>query len=150
MKKSIITLAIVLFCGNILFAQSKNHGRTVVIGDIAVNQLVQKHVEFNEQLKTVQGFRIQVASLSGTNSKSRAFNIKEQISNAYPEQQVYVIYDEPNFRVKVGDFRTRLEAYAFLQQIKESYPGTIVKDNIYPIPINPDDWIPETDEDAEN
>lgn len=149
MKKTIFTLLTITLCTSALMAQTSKHGHIEIAGDVAVEQLVKKHIEFNEQLRTVPGFRIQIASLSGTNSKSNAFNLKEQVSNAFPEQQVYVIYDEPNFRVKVGDFRTRLEAYAFLQQLKPTHPGTIVKDNIYPIPLDPNDRVPETDADAE-
>lgn len=149
MKKTIITLLAFTFCAGAAMAQSAKRGHIEITGDVAVEQLVKKHIEFNEQLRTIPGFRIQIASLSGSNSKSNAFNLKEQVSNAYPEQQVYVIYDEPNFRVKVGDFRTRLEAYAFLQELKAMHPGTIVKDNIYPIPLDTNDWVPETDEDAE-
>ncbi len=149
MKKTIFTLLTITLCTSALMAQTSKHGHIEITGDVLVDQLVKKHIEFNEQLRTVPGFRIQIASLSGTNSKSNAFNLKEQVSNAFPEQQVYVIYDEPNFRVKVGDFRTRLEAYAFLQQLKPTHPGTIVKDNIYPIPLDPNDRVPETDADAE-
>lgn len=149
MKKTIIFLCTALCLAGTAHAQNTKRGHTEVAGDVAVEQLVKKHIEFNEQLRTIPGFRIQIASLSGSNSKSNAFNLKEQVSNAFPEQQVYVIYDEPNFRVKVGDFRTRLEAYAFLQQLKATHSGTIVKDNIYPIPLDPNDWVPETDADAE-
>ena len=33
----------------------------------------------------------------------------------------YIVFDEPNFKVKVGDFRTRLDAYVYLQYIKNNY-----------------------------
>ena len=45
--------------------------------------------------------------------------------------------------MKVGDFRTRLEAYAFLQQIKDVYKGYIIKDNINPEPPVVDDYAPD-------
>ena len=61
----------------------------------------------------------------------------------YPTVQAYIVYDEPNFKVKVGDFRTRLEAYAFLQEIKEVYKGYIIKDNIYAEPPQQLDFAPD-------
>ena len=64
----------------------------------------------------------------------------------YPTVQAYIVFDEPNFKVKVGDFRTRLEAYAFLQQIKEVYKGYIVRDNIYPEPPQQVEYAPDDQE----
>ena len=51
--------------------------------------------------------------------------------------------------MKVGDFRTRLEAYAFLQQIKEVYKGYIIKDNIYPEPPQQEEYAPDDKENEE-
>jgi hypothetical protein len=64
----------------------------------------------------------------------------------HPEVQAYIVYDEPNFKVKIGDFRSRLEAYAFLQQIKDAYKGHIVRDNIYPEPPILEELIPDEEE----
>ena len=110
-------------------------GTVVIAGDTRVSLLVEKHIEMNERVRTIPGFRIQVASLSGADSKRRAFELKERLREAYPGIEVYVVFDEPNFKVKVGDFRTRLQAFAFLTQIKNVFPGTIVKDNVYAIPL---------------
>ena len=98
-------------------------------------------------MRTIPGYRIQVASLSGTSSKNRAFEMKERIREAYPGVEAYVVFDEPNFKVKVGDFRTRLEAYVFLQHIRADFPGTIIRDNILPTQINWDEMVPESEDD---
>ena len=147
MKYKIITL-MALLSAVPCFAQRKGHSE--IRGDVAVTQLVEKHVEFNERVKTVPGFRIQIAAFSGTNAKNKAFDLKEKFLATYPEVNAYVVFDDPNFRVKVGDFTTRLEAFAFLQRIKVAYPGNIMKDNVYPIRMNWDELVPETDEDAGN
>lgn len=126
---------------------NRSRGHVDIKGDVSVSQLVQKHIELNERVRTIPGYRIQVASLSGTSSKNLAFDMKERIRTAFPGVEAYVVFDEPNFKVKVGDFRTRLEAYVFLQHIKADFPGTIIRDNIYPTQINWDDMVPETEED---
>ena len=129
------------------YGGSRSKGSIEVKGDVAVQQLVEKHIELNERVRTVPGFRIQVASLSGTASKNRAFEMKERLKESYPGVEAYVVYDEPNFKVKLGDFRTRLEAYLFLQRIRTDYPGTIIRDNIYPMQIDWDEMVPESEED---
>lgn len=126
---------------------NRSRGHVQIVGDVSVSQLVQRHIELNERVRTIPGYRIQVASLSGTSSKNRAFDMKERIHNNYPGVEAYVVFDEPNFKVKVGDFRTRLEAYVFLQHIRAEFPGTIIRDNIYPTQINWDEMVPESEDD---
>ena len=114
-----------------------------IVGDVAATQMVERHVELNQRVKTIPGYRVQIASFSGANSKTSAFNLRESFLTDYPTTQAYIVFDEPNFKVKVGDFRTRLEAYAFLQQIKETYKGYIIRDNIYPEPATADEYAPD-------
>ena len=117
-----------------------------ITGDVAVTQMVKKHVELNGMVKTIPGYRVQIASFSGTNSKVSAFNLRDRFLLDYPAVQAYIVFDEPNFKVKVGDFRTRLEAYAFLQQIKEAYKGYIIKDNLNPEPPQQTEFAPDDEE----
>jgi len=135
--KKVITLLAVLALGVAMQAQVR------VVGDVAVEQMVAKHVELNNKSKTIPGYRVQIASFSGTSSKANAFDLRDRFSADYPEVQVYIVFDEPNFKVKVGDFRTRLEAYAFLQKIKEFYKGYITKDNICPDPPEQIEYAPD-------
>ena len=73
----------IMLLPQLLLAQSystnRSRGRIEIKGDVAVSQLVQKHIELNERVRTIPGYRIQVASLSGTASKNRAFEMKDRI-----------------------------------------------------------------------
>ncbi len=140
------TLLFALPSFNPLSAQT---GRVTVTGDVKVDEMVALHVEFNNRVKTIPGFRVQIASFSGSNSKASAFNLRDQFMSDHPEAQAYIVYDEPNFKVKVGDFRTRLEAYAFLQQIKDVYKGYLIKDNINPEPPETLEFAPDDLESGE-
>ena len=143
MKRVIIYLLLAMVASNI-YAQKR--GTFQIVGDRKVSHLVDTHIEFNERVKTIPGFRIQIASVSGNNSKSKAFTIKEQFMSEYPEIKAYLIFDEPNFKVKVGDFVSKLDAFVFLQKIKSQYPCSIIKDNVYPIYSDDDELIIETDD----
>lgn len=153
MKKYFLLFTLVAMTSTLCLAQgytpggNRSRGHIQVVGDVAVTQLVKRHIELNERVRTIPGYRIQVASLSGTSSKNRAFDMKERIHTNYPGVEAYVVFDEPNFKVKVGDFRTRLEAYVFLQHIRGEFPGTIIRDNIYPTQINWDEMVPESEDD---
>lgn len=133
------TLLLAILCLSALPCRAQLH----IVGDVAATRMVERHVELNQRVKTIPGYRIQIASFSGTNSKTSAFNLRENFLTDYPAVQAYIVFDEPNFKVKVGDFRTRLEAYAFLQQIKDTYKGYIIRDNIYPEPPLPEEYAPD-------
>lgn len=84
-----------------------------------------------EKVKKIDGYRIQIISLSGTNSKIMAEKMQTEFNQKFPKMTSYVTYFEPNFRLRVGDFRTKLEAYRFYQQIIATYPGAfIIRDKI--------------------
>ena len=136
MKRLFLAIALTAICA-VATAQVR------VVGDVAADRMVEKHVELNNKVKTIPGYRVQIGSFSGTSSKANAFALRDKFVEDYPEVQAYIVFDEPNFKVKVGDFRTRLEAYAFLQQIKEFYKGYIAKDNIYPEPPEVNDFAPD-------
>ena len=126
-----IVVSLFIFSSSILSVHSQQRkGKTTIVADPRINELVEKHIEFNKKKKTVPGYRILIASLSGNNSKASAFRIKSTFSQEYPDVGAYIVFEEPNFKVKVGDFKTRLEAFAFFQLIKSSYPCTIIQDNV--------------------
>jgi hypothetical protein len=123
----------------------KRRGTIQIVGDRKVTDLVNTHIEFNERVKTIPGFRIQIASETGSNSKAKAFSVKERFLQEYPEVSAYLVFDEPNFKVKVGDFISKLDAFVFMQKIKSQYPCTIIKDNVYPIHSSNEEILIETD-----
>jgi hypothetical protein len=59
--------------------------------------------------------------------KAKAKEIKSKFIAAYgSEARAYEIYEVPNFKIRVGDFRTRLEAYRFLRKIRADYPASFI------------------------
>lgn len=151
-KHSLALFLTLLVASTCAFAQTRaahrGQGRYEIVGDVQANDLVQKHIEFNDQVKTIPGYRIQIASLSGTNSRNEAFRKKDAFKASFPDVEAYVVFTEPNFKVVVGDFITRLDAFLFLQKSKDLFPGSIVKDDVYPIRLDWGTVVPETDEDA--
>ena len=106
-------------------------GKTEIIQDQRIDLLVWKHIRINEALKTIEGFRIQVFSDSGNNSKSNAQNLRDDLTTRYPGLGVYLSFKSPNYKVRVGDFRTRLDAQRFLSEISIDFPNAfIVTDQI--------------------
>lgn len=148
MRKALLLFVAALTVAVTLQAQTRR-GKVEITGDVQVSELVKKHIEFNERMRTVPGYRVQIAALSGANSREQAFDLKRRFKEDYPEVEVYIIFTEPNFRIKVGDFTSKLDAFVFMRSIKDRYPGTIVKENVFPIHLDMSNIVPETDADAE-
>jgi hypothetical protein len=130
MKNFLLIFSIITLSTS-LFAQSN------VSYDIenGVTTLEELHANAWTKVKRVEGYRIQLISLSGTNSKAIVEKMQIDFNIKFPEIPAYVTYFEPNFRLRVGDFKTKLEAYHVYQSINSSFPGAfIIKDKIEYLP----------------
>ena len=75
------------------------------------------------------GYKVLVFSQSGNYSKKAALKAVEDFKLLYPEQKVYLSFEEPYFKVKVGNFTSRIKASLYLKSIKDDYPyAFVVKD----------------------
>jgi hypothetical protein len=66
--------------------------------------------------EVVQGFRIQVFSSSGVDE---ATLMKDVVTKKFIGDSVYVVYDAPVYKVRVGDFVNRYEANQRLPEFTE-------------------------------
>ncbi|MEJ7643352.1 MAG: SPOR domain-containing protein [Chryseolinea sp.] len=78
---------------------------------------------YNVKRNFIDGFTIQV--YSGL-KKEDALNAKKQIADAMPDLESDVQYSQPNFRVKVGKYFSRIDAQKDYTHIKKLFPTAIV------------------------
>lgn len=105
----------------------------VIIQSRAVRTALDNQVAENVG-KKFNGFRVRIFLSSAQDARdasARAFNL---FTRLYPEIPAYRIYDNPNFRVTVGNFRTRLEADNFARTVKSHFPtASVMRDRFkYP------------------
>lgn len=90
----------------------------------------------NPQLQPIEGFRIQIFMESGNTAVERAQAAMARYIEAFPEDKTYLSFGQPYYRVRVGDFRTRLEAEGRLQQVSRLFSQAfVIKDVIEPPPL---------------
>ena len=76
----------------------------------------------------MDGFRVLIYF---DQDKSRSEQEKTHFMNLYNEHTAYIDYLAPNYRVRVGNFRTKLEAEKLKQEILSVFPtAVVVKDKI--------------------
>lgn len=92
---------------------------------------------FMTNMKTAEymptGFRVQLTSESGQGSQARANDVKARFMSNYKDLNSYLVWEAPNFKIRVGDFRTKFEAAMFWKQIQAEFPNSyVVEDKINP------------------
>ena len=154
MKKLLVILILALLPGMMLRAQeyrvdngsaqvdSTLMGRNIlsVLGSgVKVNQSQSMRSAFdsyvsNNASKKLTGYRIRVYFDNGQNARNKSEAIARSVSAAYPGIGVYRTFESPNYKVCVGDFRTKDEALKVFHSLKSTYPtALLLKDTInYP------------------
>lgn len=106
-------------------------GKVEVVQDERITQLAEQYRKMSLNNPEVDGYRVQIFFESGSNSKNAALNVQTEFETAYPEVKSYLSYNEPYYRVRVGDFRTLIEAVGFQKKIEADFPNSFpVKDEI--------------------
>jgi len=77
----------------------------------------------NKSVKFTNGFRIQI--YVGNDRKS-ADDAKIYTYQKYPEIFPYLSYQQPIYKVKIGDFLNRMDAERYYSDIKELYPSAMI------------------------
>ena len=147
MKRLLTAFLLVLLSGVMLRAQeyrvenegsqqvdSTLVGRSIlsVLGPgVTVNQSRAMRSAFDNYVssnasKKLSGYRIRVYFENGQNARLRSEAIAATISRNYPGLGVYRSFESPNFKVSVGDFRTKDEALKVYHSLKASYPTALM------------------------
>ncbi len=72
---------------------------------------------------TTRGFRVQIYLGS---SRSEAYAEQARFRRMFRNIDTYVTYEEPNYRVKVGDFRSRSEAEQLMQGLRDQFSNVFI------------------------
>ena len=82
----------------------------------------------NKNIKYAQGYRI--LAYNGS-QRQDVMNLRKSILTRVPEVKDYLTYQQPNFRLKIGDFFSRMEAQQVLNRISDLIPNAqIVQEQI--------------------
>lgn len=104
---------------------------TPEIKDVAFTKTVNEKVDlvldsidrFNLMRRSVDGYTIQI--YSGQN-REEAMNIKKKMSTDLPDLTANLQYQQPKFRVTVGKYYSKLEAYQDLTKLRQNFSSAIL------------------------
>lgn len=100
-----------------------------VVQDSTVSVLLEETITGKKELVEMDGYRVQVySSNKQQTAKAEALALEEQLKERV-NQTVYVQYQSPFWKVRIGDFRTYDEAKEYKKTIVQQFPD--MQGNIY-------------------
>ena len=105
-------------------------GNIEIHADPRIDALVKKQGSINPGANSPQisGFRVQ---LMFDPDKKTIDDARSRFTATYPNVDTYVMFNAPNFFLKVGDFRTQLEAEKLKDQVNSDFPTCfIIKEQV--------------------
>lgn len=136
MRKYFLVVVLIIV-GKLILAQQDTikKGSVTINADKKVGEYITKRKLQNQEDSLKKGYRIQIAI---TDKRADAKEAKEKFTNMFPKCPAYLMFDSPHFKVRVGDFKNKIEAQALLFKLIEEYPTLfLVEDKINPPPIAP-------------
>ena len=142
MKRSFLLFISFIFSVSLVMAQGGQSGaqgdilKTLLDGEsddrvtVEVDkQLVSNYnklIAKNMRSSGIPGYRIRIYSGSGIGAKEEQQKVRARFLSLYRGLDAYNQYDEPFFKVYVGDCRTRSEALKLNDMIKKDFPDPFI------------------------
>jgi hypothetical protein len=108
----------------VVFTVLIGHLRAQNSNQIKVDQLVEKKAEYHKLTNgEMDGYRIKIHF--GID-KEAAQNVRSKFSTKFADIGTNVEYQQPNFVVLVGDYKTKLEAFEALKKIQLEFANAFI------------------------
>ena len=118
-KNSLYTLGFMVLFTSLSFAQQ---GNVIVNQDKEIDQLLNLKKTINTSENTSDRYKIQIYSGQRSEAESTQSNFRA-LSLEMPSK---LVYETPNYKIWVGNFRTRLEADRALIKVKTKFPTAFI------------------------
>lgn len=127
MKRSLFFLVISALASLHIAAQERVEPSNTVEESPEIKRMMAEFVEHNKAHRTIKGFRVQIYNGGKTESQKH----KSAFMKAFPDIRAYMVYEYPEYRIQVGDYRDELAAERALLSIRAHFQGAFtVSSNI--------------------
>ncbi|MBP9068885.1 MAG: SPOR domain-containing protein [Bacteroidia bacterium] len=108
----------------VMFTMLLGHLSAQNTNQVKVDQLIEKKAEYHKLTNgEVDGYRIKIHF--GVD-KEAAQNVRTKFSAKFTDIGTNVEYQQPNFVVLVGDYKTKLEAFEALKKIQVEFSNAFI------------------------
>lgn len=107
-----------LFC----FRSNAQDGKTNVSVNPKIVQLLKEKRKLNTGLFLNEGYKIQIFYGNSEESKKKLQEFKKE----FKDLDGTIIFNSPNYKVWIGNFKTRIEVERAMVDIKKKYPTALI------------------------
>ena len=111
-----------------MLSQTGQYGNRITLSQpVLLQSAIQNQIVLNKS-KKIQGFRVRIFSSNAQNARSTSQAVKEAFELLYPHIPAYPKFENIDYRVLVGNFRTRSEAMRFHKELitRSQYRGSVI------------------------
>lgn len=109
-----------------VFAWLQTHvpgqGTVQIRQDNIIRDMVNLHLANQRSMKGIWGYKISIFRGSGQTTRKDAELTRSRFISKYEDVECKLEFEYPNWKVYVGNFRTKSEALQFLHKISSDYP----------------------------
>jgi len=125
-NKSLVVLSLVLFFTGV--SHMRLSAQAVIAKSGWADALSAKYDLFSKTVEEVPGYRIQIMYANNRDETNLA---KAKFYQLFPAIRAYVIYEQPYYKLRVGDFKNKLQLTKGMSLITPIYSGCFtVKDDV--------------------
>lgn len=127
MKVFFISIFTIFIIGKSIAQKNSNDSTKSITPLIQDSRIAKLDAAYKSTYK-LEGYRIQIFS---GNKRQPAKDARLRFTRVYRKTKAHEVYEQPYFKVRVGDFKTKLEALKFKNELNKHFPNCfIVKDEI--------------------
>ena len=121
MKYKILSILTIVFTCFLSFSQIQE-GTITINSSPEIKSIITKKISYNKSNPSIKGYRIQLFN----GSESGANGTRNKFSALFPNIPTSIDWDSPEWKVRVGKYRTRLEVDKAVEEIKLTFGNAIV------------------------
>jgi len=127
MKRMFFILALIISSvkinaqGSLIKDTTLVNGNLTIIMDTRLELLAKKEAEINEAIangpKFAKGYRLMVLN---TTNRTEAMSLRAKLLQLFPEQKIYMTFQPPHIKVKLGNFLEKNEAEEYIKEVNQN------------------------------
>lgn len=127
MKRMFFILALIISSvkinaqGSLIKDTTLVNGNLTIVMDSRLELLAKKEAEINEAIangpKFAKGYRLMILN---TTNRTEAMSIRAKLLQLFPEQKIYMTFQPPHIKVKLGNFLEKNEAEEYIKEVNQN------------------------------
>ena len=125
--KGLVFVTICFFSGTIIAQNTEN----TTVNDSRIDTLMSTQIKLNNLKRGVDGYRVQIHH-DQSQSREESQKVRAQFSTDFPHLKSYLEFKSPYYKIQVGNFVNKLDAYKVQKEINRKYRGAYIVPTIVP------------------